>query len=137
MSFNYSLTSFWSVAIPFFAVLNVIVLVHTIVRTYISYLNRKSPFIFFFHFIRLWSLWVFYFLFFISGYWFFFLKVTAAYFIFIPSQSNVAFYATFYAIAGVMGLFRIIYMVIDKLDKLNTEVFLINMEEGKFKNSWR
>ena len=79
---------------------------------------------------------MFYFLFCISGYWFLFSKTTQNIFIFIPSPADT-FYPAFYTLAGLMGFFRILTVLIDKKDKLNTEVFLINWEKGQFKNSWR
>lgn len=113
----------------------VLALVQAIIRTYIGYLNRGSPLSFFFYFAKFLSIWLFYFLFVISGYWFLFTKTTQDLFIFIPTEET--FYIAFYVIAAVMGVFRIITVVYDKASKLGIEVFMINWEKGVFKNSWR
>jgi hypothetical protein len=46
-------------------------------------------------------------------------------------------YGAFYALVGIMVAFRLIWVVTDKLEKLSTEVFVINWERGEFRNSWR
>ena len=135
VKFVYSLSSFWPAFIGIFIAINVIVVIQSIVRTYIAHLNRQSLFGFFYYFPKFWSLWMFYFLIAISGYWFLFCKTTQGVFIFIPDSDSDFFYAAFYIIAGVMGFFRIVTVIYDKKDKLNYEVFMINWEKGK--NSWR
>jgi len=56
-----------------------------VLKTYIGYLNRKTPFLFFLNFIDLWSFWMFYFLLIITGYWFIFTKTTPNIYTFISN----------------------------------------------------
>lgn len=135
IKFIYTLTTFWPPFLGIFIAINVLVLIQSIIRTYIAYLNRRSILRFFYFFANFWSTWIFYFLIVISGYWFLFGKTTQNVYIFIPDSSEDIFYVAFYIIAGVMGLFRIITVLYDKYDKLNYEIFMINWEKGK--NSWR
>lgn len=135
IKFVYTLTSFWPPFLGIFIAINVLVLIQSIIRTYIAYLNRRSILSFFYFFASFWSTWIFYFLIVISGYWFLFAKTTQNVYIFIPDSNEDIFYVAFYIIAGVMGLFRIITVIYDKFDKLNYEIFMINWEKGK--NSWR
>lgn len=134
--FVYVLTTFWRAFIGILIAVHVVVLVQSAIRTYIGYLNRESPFKFFFYFFKFWSLWMFYFLLCISGYWFLFSKTTQDLYIFIPEPES-AFYPAFYVLAGLMGFFRLLTVIIEKNAKLNIEVFMINWEKGQFKNSWR
>ena len=136
MTFKYDTSNFQTAFIAILIVVCVLALVQGLGRTYIAYLNRESLSSFFFYFVKFWALWMFYFLFCISGYWFLFSKTTQNLFIFIPASSD-AFYPAFYTLAGLMGFFRLVTIIIDKKDKLNTEVFMINWEKGQFKNSWR
>jgi hypothetical protein len=71
-----------------------------------------------------------------SGYWFLFTKTTSSPYLFLPSTSTT-FYGAFYALVAVMVVFRLVWAITDKSDKLNTEVFLINWERDQLKNSWR
>jgi len=112
-----------------------LVLIQSIVRTYIAHLNRQSLLSFFYYLANFWSLWMFYFLIAMSGYWFLFCKTTQNVFIFIPDSDGDFFYVAFYVIAGIMIFFRLATVLYDKKDKLNYEVFLINWEKAK--NSWR
>ena len=79
------MTTFWTGAIVIFSIVNVVVLIQSIVRTYIGYLNRESPVAFLFYFAKFWSLWMFYVLFAFSGYWFLATKTTQNLFAFVPA----------------------------------------------------
>ena len=117
VNFTYDLTNFWTVVISIFGVVSGLALVHTILSTYVGYLNRKNPLLFFLNFLRIWSLWIFYFMLLVSGYWFLFTKTTPDVFVFIPTNdpNGVTFYIAFYVVAGIMGLSRIITTVISKV----------------------
>jgi hypothetical protein len=119
IKFVYDLQTFWPAFIGIFIAINVLVLIQSFVRTYIAYLNRQSVLNFFYYLMNFWSLWMFYFLIAISGYWFFFCKTTQDVYIFIPDSGTDIFYVAFFVIAGIMGLFRVITVFIDKRFKLN------------------
>lgn len=127
IQFTSQLSSFWSVIMPIFIVVNILILVHSILRTYIGYLNRKTPFLFFLNFIDIWSLWMFYFLMITTGYWFVFTKTTSTIYTFISAETSL--YVSFYIVFGLMVFFRIVSMLIDKADKLKTQIFMINWEK--------
>jgi hypothetical protein len=114
---------------------NALIIIYACIRTYISYLNRKTPFLFFLNLIDVWSFWMFYFLLVITGYWFLFTKSTSTVYTFI--SLNPSLYIVFYVIFALMVVFRLSVVLITKNDKLNIQIFLINWETGKFKNSWR
>lgn len=97
--------------------MGVLAIVQAVIRTYIGYLNRGSPLSFFFYFPKFLSLWMFYFLLVISGYWFLFTKTTQELYIFIPKDDT--FYVVFYILAGLMILLRIITVIVEKASKLN------------------
>ena len=136
MTFKYDLQTFDTAFIVIVIIVSVLALIQALARTYIGHLNREPLTNFLYYFFKFWALWMFYFLLCISGYWFLFSKTTQNLFIFIPSSSDT-FYVAFYTLAGVMGALRIITILLDKKDKLQTEVFMINWEKGQFKNSWR
>jgi hypothetical protein len=124
------------VILPIFIVVNVLVIVHAAIKTYIEYLNRKTAFLFFLHFIDIWSLWMFYFLLLTTAYWFIFLKTTPNIYIFAPNQTTL--YAAFYIVFGLMVAFRLISVLIEKAEKLKIQIFLIDWEKEKaVNNSWR
>lgn len=135
IKFVYDLKTFWTPFIAIFITINILILIQSIIRTYIAHLNKQSVLNFFFYFANFWSLWMFYFLIAISGYWFFFCKTTQDVYIFIPDSASDVFYVAFFVIAGIMGLFRFITVFLEKKDKLSYEIFLINWEKGR--NSWR
>lgn len=117
--------------IPIFIVVSVLALLHTAAKTYVGYLNRKTPLLFFFNFlgiffvdIGIWSLWIFYFLLVLSGYWFLFTKATPSIYTFISSDTQL--YAAFYAVVAIMIVFHLFYSIINKIDKLNIQIFMIN-----------
>lgn len=129
--------TFWRVFIAIFITVNAIVLIQSLARTYIAYLNRQSVLGFFYYIANFWSLWMFYFLIVISGYWFLLyytknIDVVEEYF---NSSKNKNFYVAFYVVAALMGFFRVVTVIYDKKDKLGYEMFMINWEKGK--NSWR
>ena len=134
--FNSDLGSFFTGALISFIVVVVAALVHTIGKTYLSYLNRKSALTFFVNFAGVFSLWLFYYLLGMSGYWFLFTKTTSSPFLLLP-PTHAVLYPAFYALVGVMVLFRLLYSLSEKSDRLSTEVYLINWERGQFRNSWR
>ena len=134
--FGSDLSTFWTGVIASFIVVSIAAVVHTIAKTYIGYLNRKSPLLFFLNFTGTYSLWLFYDLLFMSGYWFLFTKTTSSPFLLLPS-SNTTLYGAFYALVAIMVLLRLIWALIEKADRLSTEVFLINWERGQHRNSWR
>lgn len=107
-----------------FIVVNILVLVHAIGKTYIGYLNRKNPFLFFLNFINLWSLWMFYFLLIITAYWFIFTKATPSIYTFISNDNSL--YVAFYIVFGLMVAFRLVSVFIEKLDRLKMQIFMIN-----------
>jgi len=111
-------------------------MVHTAAKTYVGYLNRKTHLLFFFNFLGIWSLWIFYFLLVLTGYWFLFTKSTPSIYTFISHDTQL--YAAFYAIVAIMIVFHLLHAIINKLDKLNIQVFMINWQKNdKNKNSWR
>lgn len=128
LSFNIQFTStlsgFWTVVLAIFIVVNILVLVHAIGKTYIGYLNRKNPFLFFLNFINLWSLWMFYFLLIITAYWFIFTKATPSIYTFISNDNSL--YVAFYIVFGLMVAFRLVSVFIEKLDRLKMQIFMIN-----------
>ena len=130
------LGSFWTGALVSFSIVSVAAIVHTIVKTYISFLNRKSALVFLSNFAGVYSLWLFYYLLGFSGYWFLFTKTTSVPFLLLPPD-DTSLYGAFYALVAVMVVFRLLYSLNEKADKLSTEVYLINWERGQFRNSWR
>lgn len=123
--FNSDLGSFFTGALISFIVMFIAALVHAIGKTYLSYLNRKSALLFFINFAGVFSLWLFYYLLIMSGYWFAFTKITSSPFLLLPPTHGVL-YPAFYALVTVMVIFRLLYSLSEKSDKLNTEVYLIN-----------
>ena len=104
--FNSDLTTFWTGALASFIVISIAALVHTIVKTYIGYLNRRSPLQFLPNFAGVYSLWLFYYLLFMTGYWFLFNKTTSSPFLLLPPE-DTTLYPAFYSLVGVMVLFRL------------------------------
>lgn len=119
VQFSSDLSSFWVGAIVSFIVISIIAVVHAVIKTYIGYLNRKSALLFFLNFAGTYSLWLFYYLLFMSGYWFLFTKVTSSPFLLLPT-SNGSLYGAFYALVAVMVVFRMVWALIEKSDRLNT-----------------
>lgn len=117
--FDNDLTSFWNGAMASFITISVVALIHSIIKTYIGYLNKFSAVKFFFHFAGIYSLWLFYYLLCLTGYWFLFTKTTTSSFIFLPPK-NENLYAAFYILVSFMVILRIIWVIVDKSDKLNT-----------------
>jgi len=111
VQFSSDLSGFWVGAIASFAVISIAAIVHAIGKTYIGYLNRKSPLLFFLNFAGTFSLWLFYYLLFMTGYWFLFTKTTSSPFLLLPSSSP-SLYGAFYALVAVMVLFRLIWALI-------------------------
>lgn len=134
--FNTDITSFWVGALAAFISVSVVALVHSIVKTYIGYLNKKSALQFILNFIGVYSIWLYYYLLFMTGYWFLFTKTTTDPIVILPSE-DTTLYGAFYALVGIMVAFRLIWVISDKMEKLSTEVFVINWERGEFRNSWR
>ena len=108
--FSSDLTGFWSTILPIFIVLNILILLHATGKTYISYLNRRTPFLFFLNLIDVWSFWIFYFLLIITGYWFLLTKTTSTIYTFISVDASL--YTAFYIVFALMVVFRMIYMLI-------------------------
>lgn len=136
IQFTSQLAGFWRVVLPIFIVVNVLVVIHAIAKTYIGYLNRRNPFLFFLNFINLWSLWMFYFLLILTAYWFIFTKTTPTIYTFISNDNSL--YIAFYIILGLMVAFRLVSVLIQKIDKLNMQIFMINKERSStINNSWR
>ena len=119
VQFSSDLSGFWVGAIVSFIVISIIAVVHAVIKTYIGYLNRKSALLFFLNFAGTYSLWLFYYLLFMSGYWFLFTKVTSSPFLLLPT-SNGSLYGAFYALVAVMVVFRMVWALIEKSDRLNT-----------------
>jgi hypothetical protein len=140
LSFNIlfacDLAGYWTGALASFIVISIVALVHTIVKTYIGYLNRRSALQFFPNFAGVYSLWLFYYLLFMTGYWFLFTKATSSPYLLLPLD-NPGFYSVFYVLVGIMVGLRLVWAIKDKSEKLSTEVYLINWEKGQFRNSWR
>lgn len=134
--FNSDLGSFFTGALVGLIVAVVAAVVHAVGKTYVSYLNRKSALAFFVNFAGVLSLWLFYYLLLVSGYWFLFTKTTSSPFLLLP-PTHATLYPAFYALVGVTVLFRLLSALVDKSDRLSTEVYLINWERGQFRNSWR
>lgn len=110
--FTADLSSFWSGALAAFITISVVALLHSIVKTYIGYLNRKSGLQFLINFAGLYSLWLYYYLLFMTGYWFLFTKNTASPVIILPSHSSM--YGAFYALVGIMVGLRAMWVIVDK-----------------------
>ena len=134
--FYSDLGNFWTGAIISFSIISVAALVHAIAKTYIGYLNRRSALLFFINFCGVYSLWLFYYLFGMSSYWFLLTKTTASPYLILP-PSGTGLYPAFYTLVGIMVFFRLFASWKEKSDKLATEVYLINWERGEFRNSWR
>ena len=83
--FNTDITSFWIGALASFITVSVVALVHSIIKTYIGYLNKKSALQFFLNFIGVYSIWLYYYLLFMTGYWFLFTKTTTEPIVILPS----------------------------------------------------
>jgi hypothetical protein len=83
--FNTDITSFWIGALASFITVSVVALVHSIIKTYIGYLNKKSALQFFLNFIGVYSIWLYYYLLFMTGYWFLFTKTTTDPIVILPS----------------------------------------------------
>ena len=127
--FSCDLSGYWTGAIASFIVVSILAVVHTIVKTYIGYLNRKSALQFFSNLAGVYSLWLFYYLLGMTGYWFLFTKTTSSPFLLLPLD-NSTLYSIFYALVAIMVTLRLIWAMKDKSDKLSTEVYLINWEKG-------
>lgn len=123
--FTTDISSFWTGALGAFIAISVVALIHSIIRTYIGYLNRRSGLQFFINFAGLYSLWLYYYLLFMTGYWFLFTKTASSPVIVLPSHST-SLYGAFYALVGVMVGLRMVWVIVDKSEKLSTEVFVIN-----------
>ena len=136
IQFSSDLSGFWVGAIASFVVISIIAVVHAIIKTYIGFLNRKSALLFFINFANTYSLWLFYYLLFMSGYWFLFTKTTSSPFLLLPT-SNGSLYGAFYALVAIMVVLRLVWALMQKSDRLNTQVYLINWQKGQFRNSWR
>lgn len=134
--FTNDISSFWRGALISFIVISVIALIHTIAKTYIGYLNKKSPLQFFVNFAGVYSLWLYHYLLFMTGYWFLFTKSASNPVFLLPSRST-SLYGAFYALVAIMVVLRLVWVIVDKAEKLSTEVFVINWERSEFKNSWR
>ena len=111
VQFSSDLSGFWVGAIASFVVISIIAVVHAIIKTYIGYLNRKSALLFFLNFANTYSLWLFYYLLSMSGYWFLFTKTTSSPFLLLPT-SNGSLYGAFYALVAIMVVFRLIWALI-------------------------
>lgn len=117
--FTCDLTGYWTGAIASFIVVSILAIVHTIVKTYIGYLNRKSALQFFPNLAGVYSLWLFYYLLAMTGYWFLFTKVTSSPVLLLPLD-NSTLYNIFYVLVGIMVVLRLIWALKDKSDKLST-----------------
>jgi hypothetical protein len=118
VTFNYNVSTFWTGALASFISVCVIAVIHAIGKTYIGHLNKKSALLFFINLLNTWSLWTFYYLLILTGYWFLLTKTTSSLFILIPTDST--FYTAFYVLVGLVTVTRIITILIDKSDKLQT-----------------
>lgn len=114
-----SLSSFWIGGIISFSLITVIAIIHAIVKTYIDYLNRRSVLRFMLNLCNCYSLWLFYYLLCLSGYWFLFTKTTSAAYLLLP-PNEPALYAVFYALVGLMFVLRAIWAIVDKSQKMST-----------------
>lgn len=133
IQFTSELSGFWSIVLPIFIVVNILALIHACIKTYIGYLNRKSPFLFFLQFIDIWAFWMFYFLLVMSGYWFIFTKTTSNLYTFVSNATSLQ--ASFYIVFGLMVAFRLISVASEKIERLKIQVFLINKEKEKSINN--
>ena len=106
--FNNDLSSFYSGGLISLIVISIAAMVHAIMKTYIGYLNRRSVLLLFVNFTGVYSLWLFYYLLFMTGYWFLFTKTTTTPFLLLP-PSDTTLYSTFYILVGIMVVFRLIY----------------------------
>lgn len=127
--FTSNISTFWAGALGSFIAVSVVALLHAIAKTYIGYLNKKSALQFFLNFAGVYSLWLYYYLLFMTGYWFLFTKSASTPPFLLPSHSP-SLYGVFYALVGIMVAFRLIWVVVDKAEKLSTEVFVINWEKS-------
>jgi hypothetical protein len=60
-----------------------------------------------------------------TGYWFLFTKAASSPIIILPSHST-SLYGAFYALVAIMVSLRLLWTIVDKMEKLSTEVFVIN-----------
>jgi hypothetical protein len=104
--FEYDLSNYNTVILAIFITVNVVVLLHVGLRTYVAYKNRKSIFLFFQYLLQTWSTYMFFLLLLVSGYWFIFTKAATQLYALMPKSD--AFYASFYVILGLAILFRFI-----------------------------
>lgn len=119
VEFNSDLGGYWTGALASFIVISIAAIVHAIAKTYIGYLNRKSALHFFLNFAGVYSLWLFYYLLAMTGYWFLFTKATSSPFLLLPN-SDKNLYGAFYALVAIMVIFRLLWAIKDKSDKLST-----------------
>lgn len=84
INYNYDVKGFYNVAMPLFIVFTVIAMIQAGIRTYIAYLNKRSPFIYVIYFAENWTSWMFVLLLGLTGYWFFFTKATTDIYVLMP-----------------------------------------------------
>jgi hypothetical protein len=135
VSFSYDLTNINQVILPIFITINILVLIHVGLRTYVAYRNRKSALLFLLFLLQTWSTYMFFLLLVFSGYFFFFTKATQQLYVLMPKDSS--FYLNFYLVLGLMLLARLISDVYEKLDIIKSEIYIIDWEQGTERNSWR
>lgn len=135
VNYNYNTGSFNTVALGLFIGFTVLAMVQAIVRAYIAYLNKRSPFIFFIYFGENWSSWMFVLLLGLSGYWFFFTKATSSILVLMPVSGDL--YAPFIGVVVAMVIVRAITTIWIKYDAYKTDIFFIDWEVSPLKNCWR
>lgn len=103
---------------PIFIVINILVLAHAALKTYVAYKNKRSLGLFVLYLIQSWSSFMFMFLLVMSGYFFFFTKATQQIYILMPKDQQ--FYSVFYALLVVMVVSRLLSDFIEKRDILKS-----------------
>jgi hypothetical protein len=105
-SYGYDITNYNKTILGIFIAINFVVLIHVLIRTYVAYLNKRSVLTFFLFLIQTWSTYMFLLLLVVSGYWFFFTKITPSIYVIMPKDQG--FYVAFYVVFSIMIFFRLI-----------------------------
>ena len=118
VNYYHNTTTFDKVALALFIVSSILAIIQAACRTYIAYINKRSPFIFFIYFGENWSGWMFFLLLGLSGYWFFFTKAATQLNTLLPATGGL--YSAFYAVVSLMVIIRVMAILWIKADTYKT-----------------
>ena len=135
IEYNHDTDEFNKVALPLLIIFSLLAVVQAALRTYIAYLNKRSPFTFLIYFGESWSSWMFFLLLGLTGYWFFFTKATATITTILPQNGPI--YTAFYVVLTLMVVIRVFSVGWLKINAFKTDIFLIDWEVSPLKNCWR